>query len=200
MTDHNVLSHITTLSGMAEELRNLGAPVSEQQLVMRTVYTLPPSFRNFQSSWMDVPPAEQSMQRLTNRLLSEEVLVKVLNGGVTDPADIAFFAAGSRPAMWAAAVSAHVSAPVAMREDSAYVSNGYHGFRGRSGRGGRGRGPGNLNNRRDCNRQYGGSHSIICYNCDNPGHKSYNCPLKKIEDRRQQLSDEHNKNRKSFNV
>lgn len=39
MTDHNVLSHITTMSGMAEYLRNLGSPLTKRKLIMKMLYT-----------------------------------------------------------------------------------------------------------------------------------------------------------------
>lgn len=48
--DHNVLSRITRLSSLAEELRNLNSPLTDQKLIMRILHSLPPSYRTFQSS------------------------------------------------------------------------------------------------------------------------------------------------------
>ena len=38
-------------TNLAEELRNLESPVTEQQLVVKIIQTLPPSFRSFRSAW-----------------------------------------------------------------------------------------------------------------------------------------------------
>lgn len=42
---------------------------------------------------------------------------------------------------------------------------------------------------------------VICFNCDQPGHKAFNCPEKRSEERKQARDDSFNKNRsagKSF--
>ena len=191
-SDHNVLSHLSTLNGMAEELRNLGSPVTEQQLVMKSVSSLPPSLRNFQSNWLSVPPALQTMQLLTERLLSEEALNKNLYGEEMDPADIAFFAAGNsrqRP---------HAVAAVTVNEDSAFAARGgYQGYkRGGRGIGYRGRGTGYRGFKHDYSRSAGdGNSAIECYTCHETGHKAYNCPKKKDDDRQQHRYDAQNKRR-----
>jgi hypothetical protein len=66
--------------------------VSEQQVVMKILATLPPSYRPFLSAWQSVPPAEQTIDHLTTRLEGEEIMSIERNGGEADPADTAFFA------------------------------------------------------------------------------------------------------------
>ena len=65
-------SHITKLSRLAEELRNYNSPVTDQQLIMRTLHSLPPSYRTFQPSWLSVPVAYQTILNLVADTLKRE--------------------------------------------------------------------------------------------------------------------------------
>ena len=186
-TGNNVLSHVNRIRTMAEELRNLNSAVSEQQVVMKILATLPPSYRPFLSAWQSVPPAEQTIDNLTTRLVGEEIMSIERNGGEADPVDTAFFA---------------TRAPqITNRTDQGLAARGHRGgySRGRSGRGGvRGRGiHHNYGGRR------GGQHhdssnenqsQVICFNCDQPGHKAFHCPEKRSEERKQARDDRFNKN------
>jgi hypothetical protein len=193
-TGNNVLSHVNRVRTMAEELRNLNSAVSEQQVVMKILATLPPSYRPFLSAWQSVPPAEQTIDNLTTRLVGEEIMSIERNGGEADPVDTAFFATHTPQ--------------ITNRTDQGLAATGYRGgySRGRSGRGGvRGRGiHHNYGGRR------GGQHhdssnenqlQVMCFNCDQPGHKAFHCPEKRSEERKQARDDRFNKNRsvgKSF--
>ena len=86
------MSHIMRLTSIAEELRNLKSPLTEQQQIMKILHSLPTSYRAFQSAWLSVPVPEQTIQNLTARLIGEEALTKNINKGDMDPADVAFFA------------------------------------------------------------------------------------------------------------
>jgi hypothetical protein len=158
--DHNVLSHITRLSSLAEELRNLNSPVTDQQLIMRILHSLPPSYRPFQSSWLSVPAADKTLLNLTSRLVAEESMNKAINNGETDPADAAFFAGKKK------------QASVAPNEETAMSARGGHSGHRRGGRGYRGRGGGYRGNRHDYGnrRQYGKCNSTLrCFSCDQTG-------------------------------
>ena len=98
MIEHNVMSHIMRLTSMAEELRNLESPLTDQQLIMKILHSLPTSYRAFQSAWLSVPVREQTIQNLTTRLIGEEALTRNINKGEMDPADVAFFAGQTPPA------------------------------------------------------------------------------------------------------
>ncbi|KAI9553666.1 hypothetical protein GHT06_021593 [Daphnia sinensis] len=76
---------------MAEELKSVEAPVTDQQLIERILQTLPPSYYNFISAWESVPLAERSISSLTSRLILEETRMKSRTNG-PNPTDIAFFA------------------------------------------------------------------------------------------------------------
>jgi hypothetical protein len=71
---NNVLSHVNRVRTIDEELRNLNSAVSEQQVVMKILATLPPSYRPFLSAWQSVPLAEQTIDNLTTRLVGEEIM------------------------------------------------------------------------------------------------------------------------------
>ena len=75
---------------MAEELKSVEAPVTDQQLIERILQTLPPSYYNFIMAWESVPLAERSISSLTSRLILEETRMKSRTNG-PNPADIANF-------------------------------------------------------------------------------------------------------------
>lgn len=135
-TENNVLSHVNRVWKTAtqrrttkRELRNRNSAVSEQQVVMKFLATLPPSYRHFLSAWQSVPPAEKTIDNLTTRLVGEEIMSIERNGGEADPAITAFFATH------APQITNHTDQGLAARGKR----GGYS--RGRSERGGvRGRG------------------------------------------------------------
>ena len=90
--NHKVLYHITTYCYMAEELRNAHPPVSELQLTVKIIVTLPPSFWSFCSTWYGLPLDQQTVIKLTPRLVSEESITRFFYTERTDPADAAVFA------------------------------------------------------------------------------------------------------------
>jgi hypothetical protein len=78
-----MLSHITTLSDITEEFHNLGSPVTEQQLIMKTLHALPPSFTCCQSTLPILLVVDKTMVNITNRLIAEEFPFKTINSGGT---------------------------------------------------------------------------------------------------------------------
>lgn len=87
--DHSIVAHINRMRMMAEELKSVGINVSELELLVRIIQTLPPSYRYFISAWESVQPAQQTLANLTARLITEELRSKTYG---TDAADTAFFA------------------------------------------------------------------------------------------------------------
>ncbi|XP_045032683.1 uncharacterized protein LOC123474536 [Daphnia magna] len=185
------MSHIMRLTSMAEELRNLESPLTEQQPIMKILHSLPTSYRAFQSAWLSVPALEQTIQNLTARLIGEEALTKNINKGEMDPADVALFAGQTHPSAGASDVAFHTqrgrtgSYPE-FRRGSRRIRARSWVFRG---------------NRTDFNNSpnYGDTNSTItCFHCRQVGHKSYNCPIKRNDERKQQRDDSFNKSHNSF--
>lgn len=215
---HRVMDHITKFTNMAEELRNLQAPVTEQQVIVRIISTLPPSFRSFRSAWQSIPIAEQTIPNLTTRLVGEEALNNDANRGEPDPADTAFFAAQTRTQPQPQANNEQ-ERPTDNHPDNAFAArgggrgqhntgghSGYRrgGFRG-NGRsfgqsnGGRGGYQNSGRGGRSAHNNDSNQPTITCFTCGGVGHKSYQCPSKREEDRREARSDNYNKNRNNGN-
>ena len=75
MTEHSVSAHISTrpIKQMADELSNVGAPVSDEQNEDRILSTLPPSFHGARAAWETLPSGEhRNLIRLTARMVLEE--------------------------------------------------------------------------------------------------------------------------------
>lgn len=88
----DVMSHITEIETIANQLRDINAPVTESQLMTKIICTLPPSYRGFMSAWDSVPVAERTIDSLTSCLLKEESMTKQWSKGKLDSQDAAFFA------------------------------------------------------------------------------------------------------------
>lgn len=181
---------------MAEELKSVGINVSELELLVRIIQTLPPSYRYFISAWESVQPAQQTLANLTARLITEELRSKTYG---TDASETAFFA--SHPSRTKQQQSdANAARSKDTRSRGEYSHRKYrnsHDYRGGSfqrndntyrsqpnrggsrGRGGRGRG------------------GRLCYICGRTNHKAYNCWEKKDEDRREARNDLFDKKRDS---
>jgi len=195
ITGHSALQHLTAFTSMSEDLRNLGSAVTEQQLLMKTLYTLPPSYRGLMSYWLGVAPADQTLANFTTRLLAEEALISAMNQGEMDPADVAFFSRTNPSTSIAAAVTAK-------NEEYAHSARGNYSRRGRGYRG-RGYNRGYRNDHGGQNKAEGNSSNpsastVQCYECNGFGHKGYQCPNRRNEERKEQRSQQHTKNRKSF--
>ena len=89
---HDIMSHITEIETMASRLSDVGAPMSDIQIMTKIVCTLPPSYRNFATVWDSVPVNERTIPLLTTRLLKEESSALRWSRGQQDAADTAFFA------------------------------------------------------------------------------------------------------------
>jgi hypothetical protein len=194
-----VLDHVAVYTNLAEELRNLESPVTEQQLVVKIIQTLPPSFRSFRSAWGNLPRNEQTIANLTPRLVNEEAISRAANNGAMDPTDAAFFAFHTPKAAAFAGESAAKTSPGQSFDNAAHAQGGFCGCgrgsyftgewrgrgRGRGGRGGRGGGSSNPHNhsyaRKDGHQQndqqQSSQHagSVVCFNCNGNGHKAYQC-------------------------
>jgi hypothetical protein len=78
------MSHITEIETMAIQLNDVGAPVTDLQIMTKIICTLPPSYRSFTTAWDSVPANEKTIALLTSRLLKEETMAKRFNRGQQD--------------------------------------------------------------------------------------------------------------------
>ncbi len=86
-------AHINKYRQMADELANVGAPVTEVQLEERILTTLPPSYHAAVAAWDTLPrDANRYITQLTARMVLKETRIKARTGGIQNTADVAFFA------------------------------------------------------------------------------------------------------------
>lgn len=67
-----MMDHINNVEQLANQLNDLGEPVSERRVIGKILNTLPPSFRHLQTAWINVPHHDQSIETLILCLLMEE--------------------------------------------------------------------------------------------------------------------------------
>ena len=65
--EHDVMHHITEIETIANQLRDINAPVTESQIMTKIISTLPPSYRGFMSAWDSVPISDRTINSLTSR-------------------------------------------------------------------------------------------------------------------------------------
>jgi hypothetical protein len=69
---HSMMSHITAIEGLAQQLEDLGSPMSQSQIMTKIVSTLPTAFRNFMTVWDNLPDTEKTMPQLITKLMNEQ--------------------------------------------------------------------------------------------------------------------------------
>uniref|UniRef100_A0ABD2X129 Reverse transcriptase Ty1/copia-type domain-containing protein n=1 Tax=Trichogramma kaykai TaxID=54128 RepID=A0ABD2X129_9HYME len=67
-----VSQHIAKIENLASQLKDIGQPVPEVMIMAKIISTLPSKYNAFISAWDSVPEADQSLDRLRERLLREE--------------------------------------------------------------------------------------------------------------------------------
>jgi hypothetical protein len=152
---HTISGHIATLKRMYDELLGTPGQVSEEQLKMVILKTLPPSFDRLLSAWDSVAIQERTVTALTSRLMIEERRTLEKHNGQRDPDDVAYFTVDTTYSEQGLAAHSH-------RRGGRGGNRGYRGKRvDHQGRG----------------RRYDTQNSDekTCFYCDKPNHVILNC-------------------------
>ena len=185
---------------IAEELRNVGEPQSDNMVISKILETLPPSYSCIDTVWSNTPAANQTMPNFIAKVTEEERKIKERSNGVESPQDAAFFASHpSRAKTPNLALAAHGQG-TSSSGSSEYQNSNYRGkesnirpnYRGGRGKGARGGGKGGSS---DHGRRGSGEG---CWTCGQHGHKEYNCPEKKKDEQKESRNKEQN-SRRDFN-
>ena len=59
------MNHITVIQTLANQLKDIGSAIDDQQLMMKIVCNLPPSFQHFAAAWDNVPDEDKTVSLLT---------------------------------------------------------------------------------------------------------------------------------------
>lgn len=70
--DASMASHLSTIETMAQQLRDLGAPMVESAVVTKIICSLSSKYRHFRSAWDSVSVQDQTLLNLSSRLMKEE--------------------------------------------------------------------------------------------------------------------------------
>ncbi|CAB0041120.1 unnamed protein product [Trichogramma brassicae] len=71
-SNDTVSQHVAKIENLASQLKDIGQPVHEVMIMAKIISTLPAKYNAFISAWDSVPEADQSLDRLRERLLREE--------------------------------------------------------------------------------------------------------------------------------
>jgi hypothetical protein len=152
---HTISGHIATLKRMYDELLGTPGQVSEEQLKMVILKTLPPGFDRLRSAWDIVPIQERTVTALTSRQIIEERRTLEKYNGQRDPNNVAYLAVNTTHSEQGFATQSHQ-------------------------RGGRGGNPGYKDKRGDYEgrgRRYNtpNSDEKRCFYCNKPNHIKIDC-------------------------
>ncbi len=65
-------NHIADIKSIAHQLKDIGRPVDDREIMTKIISTLPVIYRPFVSSWRHVPLGSQTLLSLTSLLMQEE--------------------------------------------------------------------------------------------------------------------------------
>ncbi|KAF2889371.1 hypothetical protein ILUMI_16802, partial [Ignelater luminosus] len=68
----DIATHISNLTTLVNEIKEAGECISEAMVMARIIISLPRRFQHFVSAWESVPSANQNLNNLTFRLMTEE--------------------------------------------------------------------------------------------------------------------------------
>jgi transposase InsO family protein len=77
------MTHVTHIENLASQLRDLGSPQSDDEVMAKIMGTLPPEFANFDSQWDGLKPEDRTLTYLRARLVQEARKVKQRQNTVT---------------------------------------------------------------------------------------------------------------------
>lgn len=75
----NMATHISKLSTIVQQLKDMGENISDSMVVTKILMTLPSTYSHFFSAWESTATAERTLSNLTSRLMMEESRIQGIN-------------------------------------------------------------------------------------------------------------------------
>jgi hypothetical protein len=67
-----MMSHITTVEGLVQQLEDLGSPMTQSQIMTKIVSTFQIEFRHFTTVWNNPPETEKTIPQFITKLMNEQ--------------------------------------------------------------------------------------------------------------------------------
>lgn len=74
----NIASHIAKIEMMAQNLEDIGQPMSENQIISKMITSLPSEYRHVLSAWKSMPTDQKTRKTLILRVFEEEAMNKII--------------------------------------------------------------------------------------------------------------------------
>jgi hypothetical protein len=71
-----MMTHLAKIEGMVGQLRDLGSPIDDNQVVSKVLMTLPSKYANFRESWGLLATADKTKANLIAKLLLSESMLE----------------------------------------------------------------------------------------------------------------------------
>ena len=80
--EDNMNTYLTAVNNLVATLRQRGEELPKKMVMTKIIMTLPDAYKHFISAWESVSEAEQTLEKLTSRLLIEEERLNAQEGTV----------------------------------------------------------------------------------------------------------------------
>ena len=75
--EENVIDHIATITSLAQRLKDIGVEQKESMVIAKILSGLTERFDDVRTAWYAVPSSAQSLEKLTEHLVNEEMLTNL---------------------------------------------------------------------------------------------------------------------------
>lgn len=71
-----MMTHLAKIEGMVGQLKDLGSPIDDHQVISKVLMTLPPKYGKFRESWGLLPAVEKNKTNLISKFLLSEFMLE----------------------------------------------------------------------------------------------------------------------------
>ena len=94
--EDNIATHVAKIEMMAQNLEDIGQPMSENQIISKLITSLPSEYRHVLTAWKSMPAYQKTRKTLILRVFEEEAMNKILKARENDETDSALLVRNNR--------------------------------------------------------------------------------------------------------
>ena len=76
---YSIAAYVANIEMMAQNLKNIGQKMSEEQIISKSITNLPSGYRHVLTVWKSMPAEQKTRKTLITRVYEEEAMNKMLN-------------------------------------------------------------------------------------------------------------------------
>jgi hypothetical protein len=92
----SIATHVAKIEMMAQNLEDIGQPMSENQIISKMITSLPSEYRHVLTAWKSMPADQKTRKTLILRVFEEDSMNKIIKTRESDEADSALLVRNNR--------------------------------------------------------------------------------------------------------